>query len=106
MSPSRLLHQLRHTPVHLLIVATAFAVVLLVGAIVVLVSDDLSAHDYLWLVAFAAIPAGLVAIGHGIAEEGKQRAGAIALQAAHTRGERHRPVDRETDGTTYQPDAY
>lgn len=81
-----------------LIILAAFAIVVAVGALVTIIdSDALPVASWLTLVALASLPAGLMAVGHGIAEAGKQRAGAVALETAHRRGERHRPYDPQTD---------
>jgi 4-hydroxybenzoate polyprenyltransferase len=86
------------TPAPTLIVSLAFAVVLLVGGAATIADPDaLPISAWLALVAIAAIPAGLLAIGHGIEQYGKQRAGAHALGIAHDLGHTHRPHDPEAD---------
>ena len=87
----------RHSLVELIAVA-AWLVVVVAGAVIAIVNpDNLPAASWLSLVAIAAVPAGLVAIGNGIAEAGRQQAGAKALEFAHVNGERH------TEQRTYDP---
>ena len=74
-----------------LIAVFVFVFVVVVGAIIAIVdTDDMPAVSWLTLVALAAVPAGLVAIGEGIAEAGRHRAAASTLELAYIRGETYR----------------
>ena len=82
-------------PIATYVVCATWTLVTLAGAIVALFGDGLSAAEYLTALGLVAIGTGLLGIGRGIAEYGRQRAGADALKLAHElREEYHeRPYD-------------
>ena len=85
-------------PIATYLIALAFLIVVVGGAVVAIVNpDELTAGEYFGAIAITALGLGLLAIGRGINEYGKQDAGARALETAHRRGERFRPVDPEAD---------